>query len=273
MSELERATLLDLWRRMVRIRRFEERVHIETMEKRTEGYTHTAYGEEATAVGVIALLRDDDWFTTTYRNHHHAIARDMPLEAIAGELLGKQTGVSQRSVGTSPTGPGTSAASCWTHRADAAFAAKRLGWTASPSFFGDGACTREPGKRGFAALLQVPSSSFGRATSRETTETLPHECHLGAGGARHPAVQVDGMDVRGAQVTERAMDRHARAAGLAHQATPTATAVRGRHAPASRPSRSRMAGETRSTSSVVPCQRIDAMTLMMDEEPSASGHR
>ena len=81
MPELEPAVLLDLWRRMVRIRRFEERVHIETMEKRTEGYTHTAYGEEATAVGVISLLRPDDWFTTTYRNHHHAIARDMPLEA------------------------------------------------------------------------------------------------------------------------------------------------------------------------------------------------
>ena len=86
MSELDHAELLELWRRMVRIRRFEERVHEETMAERTEGYTHTAYGEEATAVGVISLLRADDWFTTTYRNHHHAIARDMPLEQVAGEL-------------------------------------------------------------------------------------------------------------------------------------------------------------------------------------------
>ena len=45
MHELDKATLLELWRRMVRIRRFEERVHEETKAKRTEGYTHTAYGE------------------------------------------------------------------------------------------------------------------------------------------------------------------------------------------------------------------------------------
>ena len=93
MAEIDRATLLDLWRRMVNIRRFEERVHDLTMAKELEGYTHTAYGEEATAVGVICLLREDDWFNTTYRNHHHAIARDMPLEAVAAELMGAQTGV------------------------------------------------------------------------------------------------------------------------------------------------------------------------------------
>ena len=78
---------------MVRIRHFEERVRVETAADRTEGYTHTADGEEATAVGIIALLREDDWFTSTYRNHHHAIARDIPLEAITGELLGRVTGV------------------------------------------------------------------------------------------------------------------------------------------------------------------------------------
>ena len=93
MADTDRATLLDLWRRMVNIRRFEERVHDLTMAKELEGYTHTAYGEEATAVGVISLLREDDLFNTTYRNHHHAIARDMPLEAVAAELMGKQSGV------------------------------------------------------------------------------------------------------------------------------------------------------------------------------------
>ena len=93
MADTDRTTLLDLWRRMVNIRRFEERVHDLTMAKELEGYTHTAYGEEATAVGVISLLREDDLFNTTYRNHHHAIARDMPLEAVAAELMGKQSGV------------------------------------------------------------------------------------------------------------------------------------------------------------------------------------
>ena len=88
MTDLDQATLLELWRRMVRIRRFEERVHEETAAKRTEGYTHTAYGEEATAVGAISLLRDDDWLTTTYRNHHHAHRyRDRARDRI-GEVAG-----------------------------------------------------------------------------------------------------------------------------------------------------------------------------------------
>jgi pyruvate dehydrogenase E1 component alpha subunit len=167
MPELDRTTLLDLWRRMVRIRRFEERVHRETEDGRTEGYTHTAHGEEATAVGVIALLREDDWFTSTYRNHHHAIARDIPLEAIAGELLGKVTGVCGGKGGSMHAadqdagmigGMGIVAAGL-PIAAGAAFAARRLGQDrVAVSFFGDGAVHQGAWHEAldFAALLSCP---------------------------------------------------------------------------------------------------------------------
>ena len=86
-------TLVELWTRMIRIRHFEERVSAIAEAKEVDGYLHTYSGQEAVACGVIPLLREDDWFTSTYRCHGHAIARDIPLEAIAGEIYGKATGV------------------------------------------------------------------------------------------------------------------------------------------------------------------------------------
>src|SRR5258705_11675385 len=86
-------TSLALYGSMSRIRQFEDRVHADVIADRLEGYVHCYAGEEAVGVGGIAPLRPDDWLTSTYRNHGHAIARGVPLEAIAGELLGRATGV------------------------------------------------------------------------------------------------------------------------------------------------------------------------------------
>jgi pyruvate dehydrogenase E1 component alpha subunit len=211
MPELDRTTLLDLWRRMIRIRRFEERVHSETAEGRTEGYTHTAYGEEATAVGVIALLREDDWFTSTYRNHHHAIARDIPLEGIAAELMGRQTGVCGGKGGSMHAadqdagmigGMGIVAAGL-PIAAGAAFAARYLGQDrVAVSFFGDGAVHQGAWHEAldFAALLACPVIFF--CENNLYAETTATDYHLNAPSITAmaapfgmPAVQVDGMDV------------------------------------------------------------------------------
>ncbi|CAN5745197.1 thiamine pyrophosphate-dependent dehydrogenase E1 component subunit alpha [soil metagenome] len=229
MPELDRTTLLDLWRRMVRIRRFEERVHTETEDGRTEGYTHTAHGEEATAVGVIALLREDDWFTSTYRNHHHGIARDIPLEAIAGELLGKVTGVCGGKGGSMHAadqdagmigGMGIVAAGL-PIAAGAAFAARRLGQDrVAVSFFGDGAVHQGAWHEAldFAALLSCPVIFV--CENNLYAETTAIDYHLNATSVAAmaapygiPAVQVDGMDVFAVRrATETAIAR-ARAGG------------------------------------------------------------
>jgi pyruvate dehydrogenase E1 component alpha subunit len=224
MSEIPKATLLDLWRRMVNIRRFEERVHTETMEKRLEGYTHTAYGEEATAVGVISLLREDDWFNTTYRNHHHAIARDLPLEAVAAELLGRESGVIHGRGGSMHIadqdrgmigGMGIVAAGL-PIAAGAAFAAKLLGQDrVTVSFFGDGAVHQGAWHEAmdFAALLGVPVIFF--CENNLYAETTAVDYHLNATSITAmaapygiPAVQVDGMDIFAVRAaTERAIER------------------------------------------------------------------
>ena len=224
MTEPDRETLIDLWRRMVRIRRFEERVHLETMEKRLEGYTHTAYGQEATAVGVISMLRRDDWFTSTYRNHHHAIARGIALEAIAGELLGRASGVVHGRGGSMHVadqdvgmmgGMGIVAAGL-PIATGAAFAARYLGDDrVAVSFFGDGAVHQGAWHEAldFAALLQVPVIFV--CENNLYAETTAVDYHLNATSVTAmaapygiPATQVDGMDVFAVrEVTAQALRR------------------------------------------------------------------
>ena len=93
MSELDRETCLSLWRTMNRIRAFDRHVSMLAAANQIPGYAHTYMGEEAVACGVIPLLRADDWITSTYRNHGHSIARGVPLEQMAAELMGRATGV------------------------------------------------------------------------------------------------------------------------------------------------------------------------------------
>ncbi len=89
----DRATLIRWYTLMARIRIFEDRIHRLVEEDRLEGYVHCYAGEEASGVGVIAQLRPDDYLTSTYRNHGHAIARGVALRAVAAEIYGRAAGV------------------------------------------------------------------------------------------------------------------------------------------------------------------------------------
>jgi 2-oxoisovalerate dehydrogenase E1 component len=77
---------------MVLIRRFEKTV--QTMYRNSElpGFVHLYIGEEATAVGVMAHLRPDDWITSTHRGHGHALAKGLSPKVVLAELAGKATG-------------------------------------------------------------------------------------------------------------------------------------------------------------------------------------
>ncbi|MDQ6662294.1 MAG: thiamine pyrophosphate-dependent dehydrogenase E1 component subunit alpha [Chloroflexota bacterium] len=77
---------------MYRIRVFEEKVDELFMRGEVHGTTHLSIGEEATAVGALAALRDDDYITSTHRGHGHCIAKDADLNLMVAELLGKETG-------------------------------------------------------------------------------------------------------------------------------------------------------------------------------------
>ena len=77
---------LQLYERMVLIREFEETVKFLFLEGTMPGTIHQCQGQEATAVGVCSALRADDYITSTFRGHGHALAKD--IEQFAGVTLG-----------------------------------------------------------------------------------------------------------------------------------------------------------------------------------------
>lgn len=84
--------LLGLYRKMVLIREFEDRVKILFLEGSMPGTIHQYQGEEACAVGVCAALGPGDVITSTHRPHGHALAKGLTADEIMAELYGKVTG-------------------------------------------------------------------------------------------------------------------------------------------------------------------------------------
>lgn len=93
-KELSTGELLDLYRQMVLIRRFEEKSAELYSEGKIGGFLHLYIGEEAIAVGACKALHPTDHLLTAYRDHGWAIARGLDAGRVMAELLGKATGVS-----------------------------------------------------------------------------------------------------------------------------------------------------------------------------------
>jgi pyruvate dehydrogenase E1 component alpha subunit len=86
---------IELYRKMVRIRRFEERSLRAYQGKKIGGFLHLYIGQEAVAVGCCSLMGENDHVITAYRDHAHAIAVGMDTKALMAELYGKATGCSK----------------------------------------------------------------------------------------------------------------------------------------------------------------------------------
>ena len=84
-----------LLHRMLLIRRFEEKAGEAYALGQIGGFCHLYIGQEAVAVGAIMALRDDDYVTSSYREHGHALARGISARAVMAELFGKTTGCSK----------------------------------------------------------------------------------------------------------------------------------------------------------------------------------
>ena len=88
-------TLLDYYRRMLFLRRFEERTAQAYTQARIGGYCHLNLGEEATIVGLMSALREDDYLFTNYRDHGYAIEKGMDPRRVMAELYGRTDGVAK----------------------------------------------------------------------------------------------------------------------------------------------------------------------------------
>ena len=90
--ELDKQKLLQMYRNMLRIRRFEERLAEESARGNIPGLLHLYVGEEAVAVGACSALRKEDYITSTHRGHGHCIAKGGDLRKMMAELFAKETG-------------------------------------------------------------------------------------------------------------------------------------------------------------------------------------
>jgi pyruvate dehydrogenase E1 component alpha subunit len=95
LAGLNNETLIDLYRQMLLIRRFEEKSAEVYSAGKIGGFCHLYIGQEAVAVGALSAIRKDDYVLTSYREHGHALAKGMSPESVMAELYGKATGCSK----------------------------------------------------------------------------------------------------------------------------------------------------------------------------------
>jgi pyruvate dehydrogenase E1 component alpha subunit len=84
--------LIEMYRKMLEIRLFEEKVFELYGQNLVPGTIHLYAGEEAVAVGVCSTLRKEDYITSTHRGHGHCIAKGADPKRTMAEILGKKTG-------------------------------------------------------------------------------------------------------------------------------------------------------------------------------------
>jgi len=203
--------LLDLHRRMRRIRAFELEAG-ELMESgRVPGSVHLYVGQEAVAAGVCAALRDDDQITSTHRGHGHLLAKGGAVAPMVSELFGRADGacggkggsmhISDPSIGmlgaNGIVGAGPPIA------IGAAFANKYQGTDrVAVAFFGDGATNEgtihEAGN--MAALWKLPclfvceNNGYAEFTPQAAHQAIRDVADMAKAWGMAAEV-VDGMDV------------------------------------------------------------------------------
>lgn len=202
---------VELYRRMVRIRKFEERVIRLVNENEIAGVTHEYIGQEAVAVGVCAALLESDIITSTHRGHGHMIAKGGQINRMMAELFGRATGYNKGRGGSmhiadlslgiyganGMVGAGAPIAmgAAWTSKV-------RSSGGAAVSFFGDGAMNQGVVHEtmNMASLWKLPlllvceNNGYAVTMSSEQASANPQFADRVAAYAMHSLV-VNGMKV------------------------------------------------------------------------------
>lgn len=93
--DVETADLIEMYRRMLVIRGFEERVAVLYRDGEVPGFVHLSTGQEASAVGACWPLRDVDVITSTHRGHGHCLAKGLDPLGMFAELMAKDAGTNR----------------------------------------------------------------------------------------------------------------------------------------------------------------------------------
>ncbi len=97
---LSNEKLIEMYRRMLLIRHFEDEVKSLFLQGQMPGTIHQSQGQEATDVGVCATLRDEDFITSTHRPHGHCVAKGISTKKAMAELFARTTGCCQAKGGS-----------------------------------------------------------------------------------------------------------------------------------------------------------------------------
>jgi len=204
-------TLVYMYRKLLEIRRFEEKVWDLFGRNLVPGTLHLYLGEEATAVGVCTNLTDEDYVTSTHRGHGHCIAKGADLKKAMAEILGKKTGyckgkggsmhVADASVGN--LGATAIVGSAIPMAAGAGLACRLRGkGQAVACFFGDGASNNGTFHEALnmAAIWKLPvvfvcENNMYAMGTRITNVTAIENIADRAAAYGMPGVVVDGNDV------------------------------------------------------------------------------
>ncbi len=236
---LDKETLLNLYRNIVLIRTFEERVGEMYYEDKLPafdiaagpipGEMHLYSGQEAVAAGVCAHLRRDDPVTSTHRPHGHMIAKGGDLNAMMAEIFGKKTGLCQGKGGHmhlfEPAihfGCGGIVGGGIPHAVGAALAIKkRKEDRVAVAFFGEGAANIGAFHESvnLAAVWKVPvvfvveDNLYAISVPKEASTSVRSNAERGAAYGI-PAVQVDGQNAIAVyEAAQEAIDRARRGEG------------------------------------------------------------
>ncbi len=224
---LGRDKLLQAWRQMLLIRRFEEKAGQLYGMGLIGGFCHLYIGQEAVVVGVQLALSDGDEIITSYRDHGHMLATGMDPRGVMAELTGRATGYSRGKGGSMHMfslekkffgGHGIVGAQVSIGTGLAFSNHYRGNDRVCVTYLGEGASNQGQVFESFnlAALFKLPciyiieNNRYGMGTSVERASASRDLSQNGAPW-RIPGVQVDGMDVSAVHDAAQKAVAHCRA--------------------------------------------------------------
>jgi TPP-dependent pyruvate/acetoin dehydrogenase alpha subunit len=208
---MTRAEFIEYYRRMLTIRYCEEQIGLLFTRNLTMGTAHLSIGQEACAVGVLAVARPDDYVVSTHRGHGHLLAKGASPARLIAEICGRATGFCRGKGGSQHiavgeinflgtngiTGGGIPIAT------GAALSVKIRGTDQVViCFFGDGAANQGTFHESLnmAAVWKLPvvyvceNNGYAMYT-RSTDVTSVADIAVRAGAYGIPGLKVDGMDL------------------------------------------------------------------------------
>jgi len=226
---MDRELAIGLYRTMLLIRRFEEKLYFLFSTRDMPGSMHQYNGQEAVAAGVCAHLSRTDYITSTHRGHGHCIAKGADLRAVMAEMFAKSTGCCRgmggsmhiADFGAGMLGANGIVAGGVPIAAGAGITCQVRGkGQVSAAFFGDGAVNEGAFHEAvnLASVWQLPvlfvceNNMYGFSTHYRRTMRLADIADRAAAYGI-PGIVVDGMDVQGVYEAAGAAIRRAREGG------------------------------------------------------------